>query len=290
VPRRRSAAKSKSTGKTDDVVDVSLLLKAAVMGLVEGATEFIPVSSTGHLILAADWLGFDQWHGAETFEVFIQLGAILAVVWLYRAKIFGVFGTVTREEKSRRLVINLAIAFLPAAIIGFLVHDFIKDKLFNPVVVAVSLVVGGFIILAIEAWHRRVNTESVDDIRPWEALGVGLCQILSLIPGTSRSGSTIMGGMALGLSRVAATEFSFFLAIPVMFAATFYDLYKARHDLSAADAPVFAVGFVVSFIAALLVIRWLLKFVANNSFRGFAWYRIVFGVILLAIYWKTMGA
>jgi len=271
-------------------VDFSLLLKAAVMGLVEGATEFIPVSSTGHLILAADWLGFDQWHGAETFEVFIQLGAILAVVWIYRAKILGVVSTAGREEKSRRLIINLVIAFLPAALIGFLVHDFIKEKLFNPVVVAIALVVGGFIILAIEAWHRRVNTETVDDIRPKEALGVGICQLLSLIPGTSRSGSTIMGGMALGLSRVAATEFSFFLAIPIMFAATFYDLWKARDSLSGADAPVFAVGFIVSFLSALLVIRWLLKFVANNSFRGFAWYRIVFGVILLAVYYKTMGA
>lgn len=259
------------------------------MGLVEGATEFIPVSSTGHLILAADWLGFDRWHGAETFEVFIQLGAILAVVWLYRAKIAGVLGTAT-QEKSRRLIINLVIAFLPAALIGFLIHDFIKEKLFNPVVVAISLVVGGVIILLIEAWHRRVNTESVDDITPKEALGVGLCQVLSLIPGTSRSGSTIMGGMALGLSRVAATEFSFFLAIPIMFMATLYDLYKARHGLSAGDTPVFAVGFVVSFISALLVIRWLLKFVASHSFRGFAWYRIVFGLILLGIYWKTMGA
>ncbi|HET7463323.1 MAG TPA: undecaprenyl-diphosphate phosphatase [Longimicrobium sp.] len=271
-------------------MDFSLLLKAAVMGLVEGATEFIPVSSTGHLILAADWLGFDQWHGAETFEVFIQLGAILAVVWLYRAKILGVLGSATREEKSRRLIVNLAIAFLPAALIGFLIHDFIKEKLFSPVVVAIALVVGGVVILLIEGWHRRVHTESVDDIRPREALGVGLCQVLSLIPGTSRSGSTIMGGVALGLSRVAATEFSFFLAIPIMFMATLYDLYKARHGLAGADAPVFAVGFVVSFISALLVIRWLLKFVANHSFRGFAWYRIVFGIILLALYWKTMGA
>lgn len=271
-------------------MDWSLLAKAAVMGLVEGATEFIPVSSTGHLILASDWLGFDAWHGAGTFEVFIQLGAILAVVWLYRAKILGVVATLPREEKSRRLAMNLVIAFLPAAIVGFFAHDFIKDKLFNPAVVAVALVVGGVLILLIESWHRPVVTETVDDVRPKEALGVGLAQLLSLIPGTSRSGATIMGGVSLGLSRVAATEFSFFLAIPVMFAATLYDLYKARDLLSAADAPVFAVGFVVSFVSALLVIRWLLRFVASHSFRGFAWYRIVFGVILLAIYWKTMGA
>ncbi|HEX9936634.1 MAG TPA: undecaprenyl-diphosphate phosphatase, partial [Longimicrobium sp.] len=195
------------------------MLKAAVMGLVEGATEFIPVSSTGHLILAADWLGFDSWHGHKTFEVFIQLGAILAVVWLYRAKILGVLTTV-REEKSRRLVINLIIAFTPAALLGFLIHDFLKEKLFNPFVVAVALVVGGFVILIIERYATRVHTESVDDIRPKHALGVGLCQILSLIPGTSRSGSTIMGGMALGLSRLAATEFSFFLAIPIMVMAS----------------------------------------------------------------------
>jgi undecaprenyl-diphosphatase len=270
-------------------VDLSLLLKAAVMGLVEGATEFIPVSSTGHLILAGDWLGFDRWHAAETFDVFIQLGAILAVVWLYRAKILGVVGTLPREEKSRRLTLNLVIAFLPAAIVGFLAHDFIKEKLFNPVTVAIALVVGGILILLIEAWHRPVTTPTVDDVRPKEALGVGLAQLLSLIPGTSRSGATIMGGLSLGLSRVAATEFSFFLAIPVMFAATLYDLWKARHGLSGADAPVFAVGFVVSFLSALLVIRWLLRFVAHNSFRGFAWYRIVFGILLLGLYWKTMG-
>jgi undecaprenyl-diphosphatase len=270
-------------------VDPILLLKAAVMGLVEGATEFIPVSSTGHLIIAGDLLGFDRWHGAETFEVFIQLGAILAVVWLYRAKIFGVVRTAPRDERSRRLILNLVIAFLPAAIVGFLAHDFIKDKLFNPVTVAVALVVGGFIILAIEAWHRRVVTETVDDVRPGEALGVGLAQLLSLIPGTSRSGATIMGGVSLGLSRVAATEFSFFLAIPVMFAATLYDLWKSRGMLSGADLPVFAVGFVVSFVSALLVIRWLLRFVASHSFRGFAWYRIVFGIILLGIYWKSMA-
>lgn len=264
-----------------------LLAKAAVMGLVEGATEFIPVSSTGHLIIAGDLLGFDRWHGAETFEIFIQLGAILAVVWLYRTKIFSVVRDAPRSEKARRLIVNLVIAFLPAAVVGFLAHDFIKEKLFNPVTVAIALVIGGFVILAIEAWHRRVVTETVDDVRPKEALGVGLAQLLSLIPGTSRSGATIMGGVALGLSRVAATEFSFFLAIPVMFAATLYDLWKSRHGLVGGDVPVFVVGFVVSFISALLVIRWLIRFVAHNSFRGFAWYRIVFGLLLLAFYWKT---
>jgi undecaprenyl-diphosphatase len=268
-------------------VDPILLAKAAVMGLVEGATEFIPVSSTGHLIIAGNLLGFDRWHGAKTFDVFIQLGAILAVVWLYRAKILDVVRTAPHQERSRRLILNLVIAFLPAAIVGFLANDFIEEKLFRPTVVAAALVIGGVIILLIEAWHRRVRTETVDDVTPKEALGVGLAQLLALVPGTSRSGATIMGGMALGMSRVAATEFSFFLAIPVMFAATLYSLWKARHGLSAADAPVFAIGFVVSFVSALLVIRWLLRFVANNSFRGFAWYRIVFGLLLLVFYWKT---
>ena len=261
------------------------------MGLVEGATEFIPVSSTGHLILAGNFLGFDEAHyaAAETFDVFIQLGAILAVVWLYRAKIFGVLGTATRSEPSRRLIVNLIIAFIPAAVAGFLFHDFIKDRLFNPVTVAIALVVGGVIILLIEGWHRRVAVETADDMRPKHALGVGLAQVLSLFPGVSRSGATIMGGMSLGLSRVAATEFSFFLAIPMMFAATLYDLWKARHGLSGADAPVFAVGFVVSFVSALLVIRWLLRFVAHNSFRGFAWYRIIFGAMLLIWFYTQRG-
>ena len=268
-------------------MDPILLAKAAAMGVVEGATEFIPVSSTGHLIIAGDLLGFDRWHGADTFEIFIQLGAILAVVWLYRARISAVVRDAPRSEKARRLILNLVIAFLPAAIVGFLAHDFIKEKLFNPVTVAIALVIGGFVILAIEAWHRRVVTETVDDVRPKEALGVGLAQLLSLIPGTSRSGATIMGGVSLGLSRVAATEFSFFLAIPVMFAATLYDLWKSRHGLVGGDAPVFAVGFIVSFVSALLVIRWLIRFVAHNSFRGFAWYRIVFGLLLLVFYWKT---
>jgi undecaprenyl-diphosphatase len=269
-------------------VDPILLAKAAVMGLVEGATEFIPVSSTGHLIIAGDLLGFDKWHGAKTFEVFIQLGAILAVVWLYRTKIADVLRTAPSDRKSQRLILNLVIAFLPAAIVGFLANDFIEEHLFRPAVVAIALVIGGILILVIEAWHRRVRTETVDDVTPKEALGVGLAQLLALIPGTSRSGATIMGGMALGMSRVAATEFSFFLAIPVMFAATLYSLWKARHGLSGADMPVFAVGFIVSFASALLVIRWLLKFVAHNSFRGFAWYRIIFGVLLLALYWKTL--
>ncbi|HEX8392655.1 MAG TPA: undecaprenyl-diphosphate phosphatase, partial [Longimicrobium sp.] len=237
-----------------------LLLKAAVMGLVEGATEFLPISSTGHLIVAAQWLGFHEYKNAETFEVFIQLGAILAVVWLYRAKVFGVLAAAPREPRARKLVLNLMIAFLPAALVGFVALDYIKDALFNTRTVAIALVLGGIAILIIERWvaNRPPRTETVDDIRTPTALGVGLAQLLSLIPGVSRSGSTIMGGVSLGLSRVAATEFSFFLSIPIMIAASGYDLFKARHLLSAADAPVFAVGFVVSFVSAMVVIRALI--------------------------------
>jgi len=271
-------------------MDWILLLKAAAMGLVEGATEFIPVSSTGHLILASKWLGFDRYRGAETFEVFIQLGAILAVVWLYREKIFGVVRDAPHSPRARRLILNLLVAFLPAALVGFVARDWIKEYLFNTTVVAVALVVGGFVILAIERWHRPFHTETVDDIRPPSALAVGLAQLLSLVPGTSRSGATIMGGIAIGLSRVAATEFSFFLAIPVMFAASLYDLYKSLHLLTTADIPVFAVGFVVSFLSAVVVIRALLQFVANNTFVPFAWYRIVFGIGLLAFYYWGSGA
>lgn len=266
-------------------MDLVLLGKAAVMGLVEGATEFIPISSTGHLILAADWLGFDEYPGHTTFEVFIQLGAILAVVWLYRAKIFGVLAAAPSDPKARRLVLNVMIAFFPAAAIGFLVHDWIKEYLFNPFTVSLALVVGGILILVVERFHPPFRTETVDDIRSPSALGVGLAQVAALFPGVSRSGATIMGGLALGLSRVAATEFSFFLAIPIMFAASGYDLFKARHSLSVADAPVFAVGFVVSFISALVVIRWLISYVSRNDFKGFAWYRIIFGLILLGVYW-----
>ena len=272
-------------------MDPILLLKAAVMGLVEGATEFIPVSSTGHLILAAKWLGFDSYAAAGTFEVVIQLGAILAVVWLYRQKVFGVLRAAPRDPTARRLIWNLLIAFLPAAVIGFLARDYVKEYLFHPFPVAVALVVGGIVILLIERWHkqRTVHTEQVDDLRPRRALGVGLAQVASLVPGVSRSGATIMGGLALGMSRVAATEFSFFLAIPVMFAASGFDLWESRHLLSLADAPVFAVGFVVSFLSAIVVIRALIRFVSRNTFVPFAWYRIVFGLLMIIVYWNTRG-
>ncbi|MGH3994817.1 MAG: undecaprenyl-diphosphate phosphatase, partial [Pseudonocardiaceae bacterium] len=249
-----------------------LLGKAILLGLVEGATEFIPVSSTGHLIVVGHWLGqVDE--RAKTFDIFIQLGAILAIVWLYRVRLAGSVMAARRDPVSRRFFINLIVAFLPAAVVGFLAHDWIKERLFNPPVVAVALVVGGVVILLIERWPPHTRVEQVGELQPPTALGIGLAQVLSLVPGTSRSGATIMGGYLLGLSRTAATEFSFFLAIPVMFAATLFDLLKSWGELSAADVPFFAVGFIVSFISAVVVVKAFLSYVSRHSFAVFAWYR-----------------
>ena len=261
-----------------------LLLKAAILGLVEGATEFVPVSSTGHLIVVSNWLGLVD-ERAKTFNIFIQLGAILAIVWLYRTRLARSVTEARRDSAGRRLIINLMVAFLPSAIVGFLAHDWIKSRLFNPAVVAVALIVGGILILLIERWGQRSVVDDVNQVPTRSAFGVGLAQVLSLIPGTSRSGATIMGGYALGLSRTAATEFSFFLAIPVMFAATGYDLLKSWALLAAPDLPMFAVGFVVSFVSALIVVRLFLSYVSKHSFRAFAWYRIVLGVIV----WVTVA-
>ena len=259
-----------------------LLLKGALLGLVEGATEFIPVSSTGHLILVSSWLGLID-ERAKTFDIFIQLGAILAIVWLYRIRLVKSVVAARRDTASRRLLVGLLIAFLPAAVVGFLTHDWIKDRLFNPTVVAVALVVGGILILLIERWSPRSKIGDVYEVPPRTALGIGLAQVLSLIPGTSRSGATIMGGYALGLTRTAATEFSFFLAIPVMLAATTYDLLKSWSVLAVTDIPMFLVGFIVSFVSALVVVKAFLAYVSRHSFRVFAWYRIVFGTVLLLI-------
>jgi undecaprenyl-diphosphatase len=256
--------------------------RAALLGLVEGVTEFIPVSSTGHLILAGAWLG-ETGDVAKTFDIFIQLGAILAIVWLYRARLVAAVQQARTDPPSRRFLLNLVIAFLPAAVVGFLAHDWIKTRLFTPGVVATALVVGGVLILLIERLRPRERVAEVLDVPPRTALGIGLAQVLSLIPGTSRSGATIMGGYALGLSRRAATEFSFFLSIPVMFAATLYDLLKSRGALSAAHAPVFAVGFAVAFVSALIVVKAFLAYVSRHSFAVFAWYRIVVGVLLLVL-------
>jgi undecaprenyl-diphosphatase len=258
------------------------LVKAALLGVVEGVTEFIPVSSTGHLIVVGQWLG-ETGERAKSFEIFIQLGAILAIVWLYRARLATALLEAWRGGPGRRLVINLLLGFIPVAIVGLITHHWIKDHLFNPVVVACALVVGGVVILLIERWGPTTRVETVSDVQPPLALGVGLAQILSLIPGTSRSGATIMGGYSLGLSRTAATEFSFFLSIPVMFAATLFDLRSSWPALAVADVPVFAVGFVTAFISALLVVKLFVGFVSKNSFAVFAWYRIAFGVLLLAL-------
>lgn len=258
------------------------LARAVVLGLLEGITEFIPVSSTGHLILASHWFG-DTDEAAKTFDIFIQLGAILAIVWLYRARLARTVADARTDPVSRRLIVNLGIAFLPAAIVGFLFHDWIKDVLFTPTVVALALVIGGVLMLVIEWLQPPVRVTEAGDVPPRTALGVGLAQVLALIPGISRSGATIMGGYALGLSRRAATEFSFFLSIPVMFAATLYDLLKSRHALSAADTPAFTVGFLVAFVSALIVVKAFLGYVSRHSFAVFAWYRIAFGILLLLL-------
>jgi undecaprenyl-diphosphatase len=256
------------------------LLQAVVLGLVEGITEFIPVSSTGHLIVVGEWLG-QRDARAKTFDIFIQLGAILAILWLYRTRLLHAAAAARTDEASRRFFTNLAISFVPAAGVGFLIHDWIKEHLFNTPVVAWALILGGVAILLIERWSPRTRFEEVSDVPPLTALGVGLAQVLSLIPGTSRSGATIMGGYALGLSRRAATELSFFLAIPIMFAATLYDLAKSAGALSPADTAFFATGFVVSFLSALVVVKAFLAYVSHHSFAVFAWYRIAFGALLL---------
>jgi undecaprenyl-diphosphatase len=260
---------------------------AVILGLVEGMTEFIPVSSTGHLIVAGELLGFTG-PRASVFEVMIQLGAILSVVWFYRARFIGVARGLRTEPAAQRLVLHLFVAFLPAAIVGLLFHDVIKAVLFNPTVVAGSLVVGGVVMLLIERWKPRETVTDVDDMPITTALGVGLAQVLALVPGTSRSAATILGAYALGCSRKAAAEFSFFLAVPVMFAATGYDLLKSRALLSVDDLPFFALGFVMAFASALVVIKVFVAFVSRTSFVGFAWYRIVAGTALF--YWLSRAA
>jgi undecaprenyl-diphosphatase len=258
------------------------IIKAAVLGIVEGITEFLPVSSTGHLILAGDVLGFTG-DTAKTFEVFIQLGAILAVVWFYREKVSSTikgFGT----EKTNRFLLNLLIAFLPAAFFGLLTHSFIKRYLFGPVTVALALIAGGVAIFVIERMVKKSHVLDMDDISFKHALGIGMVQTLSLFPGVSRAGATIMGGMCIGLERKVATEFSFFLAIPTMFAATSYDLLKNFDHLTAGDFPVFAAGFFISFFSALIVIKAFLGFVKGHTFDSFAIYRIIFGAVVLFYY------
>lgn len=263
-------------------MDLLLWLKAAILGIVEGATEFIPVSSTGHLILTQALLGFE---GAKenAFVIFIQLGAILAVVWAYRAKLFGALFALPREAWARRLFANLIIGTLPAVVVGLPTDDWIEAHFFKPLPVALALIAGGIAILLIERRQRPVRAAGIDDITWRLALGVGLIQVLSIVwPGVSRSGATILGGLVLGLSRVAATEFSFFLAVPAMLGASIVKLAGVRDAMSTADLPVFAIGFIVSFVVALLVIKWLIAFVSRHSFVPFAWYRIGTGALVLA--------
>ncbi|BDB25158.1 undecaprenyl-diphosphate phosphatase [Cupriavidus sp. P-10] len=281
-------------------MEIALALKAVILGIVEGLTEFLPISSTGHLILAGQLLDFNDEKG-KIFEIVIQFGAILAVCWEFRARIANVVRGLGSEPKAQRFAINVVIASAPAIVLAFIFGKWIKAHLFNPISVALAFIVGGVVILLAEWRDARRGTvshpqgnalleaakagapriESVDDLNWRDALKVGLAQCFALVPGTSRSGATIIGGMLFGLSRQVATEFSFFLAIPVIFGATVYELYKARALLNGDDLGVFAVGFVFAFLSAFLCVRWLLRFVATHDFKPFAWYRIAFGIVVL---------
>ena len=274
-----------------------LLLKAAVMGIVEGLTEFLPISSTGHLILAGALLGFDD-EKAKVFDIAIQTGAILAVIIVYWEKIKSTVVALPTQRLARRFAMNVLIAFFPAVLLGLLFGNAIKAHLFTPTVVASTFIIGGFIILWVEGWGRKplhdghpddhARIVNVESMTPLDALKVGLVQCLAMVPGTSRSGATIIGGMLLGMSRKAATDFSFYLAIPTLIGAGAYSLYKERALLSLADVPMFAVGLLFSFLSAWLCVRWLLRYIATHSFVVFAWYRIAFGIVVLATSYSGM--
>ena len=265
-------------------MDITLLIKAAVMGIVEGLTEFLPISSTGHLILAGALLGFDD-EKAKVFDIAIQTGAIFAVILVYWQKIRDTLVALPNEKQAQKFALNVLVAFLPAVVLGLLFGKAIKANLFTPVVVASTFIIGGFIILWAEKRQKdnpavaRIN--EVEAMSVVDALKVGLVQCLAMIPGTSRSGATIIGGMLLGLSRKAATDFSFYLAIPTLIGAGVYSLYKDRALLSVSDVPLFGVGLLFSFLSAWLCIRWLLRYIASHSFTPFAWYRIAFGIVVL---------
>ncbi|HEX8789285.1 MAG TPA: undecaprenyl-diphosphate phosphatase [Telluria sp.] len=269
-------------------MDIILALKALIMGLVEGFTEFLPISSTGHLILAGSLLKFTDAafteDKAKVFEIVIQAGAILAVMWEYRARIGAVL-TGLGDPRQQKFVVNLIVAFLPAAILGVLFNKAIKAHLFAPVPVALAFIIGALVILWVERTHRHSNAtariQHVDDMSMGDAFKIGCAQAFALIPGTSRSGATIMGAMLFGMSRKAATEFSFFLAIPTLIGATVYSLYKERALLSATDLPLFGIGSIAAFVSAFLCVRWLLRFISTHDFTGFAWYRILFGAVVL---------
>jgi undecaprenyl-diphosphatase len=269
-------------------VDITLI-KAALMGVVEGLTEFLPISSTGHLILAGALLGFDD-ERAKVFDIAIQTGAILAVILVYWQKIRDTVIALPTQSQAQQFALNVLLAFIPAVVLGLLFGKAIKAYLFTPVVVASTFILGGLVILWAEKRQARAETAprilDVDAMSWRDALKVGLVQCLAMIPGTSRSGATIIGGMLLGLSRKAATDFSFYLAIPTLIGAGVYSLYKERALLSMSDLPMFLVGLVFSFISAWLCVRWLLRFISSHSFNGFAWYRIVFGIVVLATAWS----
>lgn len=266
-------------------MDIALLIKALILGVVEGLTEFLPISSTGHLIIVSQLLDFNDDKG-RIFTIVIQTGAMLAIVWEYRAKFLDVLCGLRGDARARRFVANLAIAFLPAALLGLAFGKLIKAALFHPVPVAVAFIAGGFVILWAEKRTHRVVVETVDDMRWSDALKVGCAQAFALIPGTSRSGATIIGGLLFGLSRRAATEFSFFLAVPTLVAAGAWDFYKNRALFDAGDIGVFAVGTAAAFVSAFLCVRWLLRYIASHDFTLFAWYRIAFGVVVLATAWS----
>jgi undecaprenyl-diphosphatase len=266
-------------------MDIIFALKAIIMGLVEGFTEFLPISSTGHLIVAGSLLDFTG-EKAATFEIAIQAGAILAVMWEYRARIATVLSGMFSDRRQQKFILNLIVAFLPAAVLGLVFSKMIKAKLFAPTPVAIAFVVGALFILWAERRHKMLpgaaRIETVEDMTVLDALKVGCAQAFALIPGTSRSGATIIGGMLFGLSRKAATEFSFFLAIPTLLAATVYSVYKDRALLSMADLPLFGIGGIAAFVSAFLCVRWLLRYISSHNFTIFAWYRIVFGLFILA--------
>lgn len=261
-------------------MDGVLLFKALILGIVEGLTEFLPISSTGHLILAGDLLGFND-DKAKVFEIVIQTGAMVAIVWEYRRKFLDVLAGLFSDRASQRFALNLFVAFLPAAILGLAFGKLIKAQLFHAVPVALAFIVGAFIILWVERSERRVSVQHVEDMTWKDALKVGVAQAFALIPGTSRAGATIIGGMLFGLSRKAATEFSFFLAVPTLVAAGAYDFYRNRALFDWSDSGVFAVGSVTAFASAFLCVRWLIRYIATHDFTPFAWYRIAFGAAVL---------
>jgi undecaprenyl-diphosphatase len=263
-------------------MDLILALKTIILGLVEGLTEFLPISSTGHLILVGDLMNFNDDKG-KLFEIVIQVGAILAVCWEYRVKIATVIMGLPSQKQAQKFAFNLAIAFVPLASLGLLFGKHIKAVLFKPMPVALAFIIGAFVIIWAEKREHKIRIVEVEDLTPWDALKLGIAQAFALIPGTSRSGATIIGGLLFGLSRKAATEFSFFLAIPTLIAASIYDLYKHRDLLDlTTDTPYFAAGLIAAFLSALLAIKALLRYISHHDFIIFAWYRIVFGLIVIA--------